>query len=124
MAKRTNRHIYWKTYRHKSVKRNIIEAYDRYIAGLFEEDDGGRPSTKFWKAVKANKRDTVGVTSLKDENGEVMTTSKKKAGILSHQYQKVFTNKDVANIPSMGTNPYPTMADMLVTTKRVEALLK
>ncbi len=44
-----------------------------------------------------------------------------KAGILSHQYQKVFTDEDVANIPSMGTNPYPTMADRLVTTKGVES---
>ncbi len=60
---------------------------------------------KFWKAVKANKRDKVGVTSPKDENGEVMTTPKEKAGILSHQYQKVFTDEDVANIPSMGPNP-------------------
>ncbi len=80
MAKRTNRHRDWKPYRdmQKSVKR-IIEAYDRYIAGLFEEDEGGRPSKKFWKVVKANKRDKVGLISLKDKNGEVMTTSKEKA---------------------------------------------
>ncbi len=53
-----------------------------------------------------------------------MTTSKEKAEILSHQYQKDFTDEDVTNIHSMGNNPYPTMADILVTTKGVKALLK
>ncbi len=33
-------------------------------------------------------------------------------------------DEDVINIPSMGTNPYPNMADIMVTTKGVEALLK
>ncbi len=105
----------------KSVKRKIDVAYDRYITGLFKEDDRGKPSKKFRKAVKANKWDKVGVTSLKSENGELITTSKEKAGILSFQEQMVVVDEDVTNILSKETNPYLTMADIIVTTKGVEA---
>ena len=112
----------WETYLNlqKEVKRDINDAYDKYINSLFETD--GIPGKRFWSSIKAKRRDQVGVPPLRKGN-KLVSTSKEKAEVLNDQYKSVFVNEDLSNIPSKGRSPYPSMGSISVSTNGVKCLL-
>jgi hypothetical protein len=67
-----------------------------------------RSQKRFWRHIKATKKDRVGTAPLK-ENGVFVSDSKGKASILNRQYESVFTREDSTNIPSPLEPPSPTM---------------
>ena len=54
----------------------------------------------FWKYVRAQRQDNVGVAPLLD-NGVLHTDSLSKACILNKQFVSVFTREEVTDIPKL-----------------------
>ena len=91
----------------KACQREIKAAHEEYMESLFE-DDSGNPTRTFFRAIKAKKKDHVGVAPLRLEDGSLESTSKGKAKILAEQYSGVFKKDDCEPLPSMGRS-YPEM---------------
>ena len=123
-AKRTKKAKHWEDYRKiQQEYRNTVKiAHEKYLQDLFE-DDKGKPNKKFWRMIKARRKDDIGIPALRDRNGKTVTNAKDKAQALSEQYKKVFTTEDLNNIPSIN-HQHPGMKDINITEKGVTSLLK
>ncbi len=77
---------------------------------------------KFWRHVKAVKKDRVGVAPLKDNN-ELTSDAKTKATLINKQYQSVFSKEDPTNIPDPIEPPSPEMPEISVSRDGVLKLL-
>ena len=115
----------WEQYRQqeRSVRRQIKAAHDAYMDSLFEDDDGNL-SKMFYKAVKAKKRDSVGVSPLRTKNGKLDSTPRGKATILSDQYSSVFKKDSGKPQPPTSGPRMREMPRIKVTVKGVELLLQ
>ena len=73
--------------------------------------------------IKAIKRDSWGVSPLK-ENGKLVIETSEKANALNRQFQSFFTS-GTSKLPpnSLENKFYPTMPDIHITQKGVEKLL-
>ena len=76
----------------------------------------------FWKYVRAQRQDNVGVAPLLD-NGVLHTDSLSKACILNKQFVSVFTREEVTDIPKLHGPNYPDITDLGISTEGVEKLL-
>ena len=83
--------------------------------------DNNKP---FWWYVKSQKKDSVGIASLKTENGTFTDDSNKQAEILNSQFQSVFTKDNSSNLPQMGEPEYPKINELKITVEGVEKLLR
>ena len=105
------------------------QEYWKHIEGILDdsnEDNGETRPTKnkkFWKYVKALKKDTCGVAPLKD-NGKTYSDPLDKANILNRQYESVFTQENTRNIPSMTGKPFPSMPEISIENAGVCKLLR
>ena len=77
---------------------------------------------RFWSFVKSLKKDTLGITSLR-ENGILKTDTVNKANICNKQFQSASTHETDSEIPSKGTSPFTPMGDITVDPKGVLKLL-
>ena len=68
------------------------------ILGENKDQKFGETQKKFWKHIKSVKKDRTGTAPLK-ENGLLHSDAKSKAGILNRQYQSVFSQEDIDDIP-------------------------
>ena len=73
--------------------------------------------------IKAIKRDSSGVSHLK-ENGKLLTETSEKENALNRQFQSVFT-AETSKLPpnSLENKFHPTMPDIHIIQKGVEKLL-
>ena len=76
----------------------------------------------FWRFIKALKRDSGGIATLRDQ-GQLISDSRGKAEILNHYFKSVFTKEDTTHVPNKGTSPFPEMGNFTVTTAGVIKLL-
>ena len=99
-AKSQHRDRRWSSYRNlqNELRSHISSAYEKYINSLFEDDLSDKPDKKFWNSIKAKNRDHVGIPPL-CKNCRLVTSSKEKARVLKEQYQNVFIDEDLENIP-------------------------
>ncbi len=123
-AKKSAMMVYWDAYRavQKAIKKEIKISHERYLMSLFDESQA-RGIKKMFAYVKAGKRDRVGVSGL-EHNGELATTGKAKADVLSHQYEKIFSKENTNYMLTMGDSPYISMPDIMIVVAGVEKLLK
>ena len=105
------------------IKEEIKISYYQYMNSLFEDENLGKPSKKFWKTIKAKRRDQVGVPPLMKKDGKLESSSKGKSQVLNAQYTSVFREEDISNIPDLGHSPYPSMSKISVTVNGVKNLL-
>ena len=87
------------------------------------QQDNYRIGKKYWKYVKARKRETVGVSTLK-VNGETIENSKGKAEALNEQFKSVFTKEDLDNFPEIDDSGTPDIPNLNISTKGLIQLLK
>ena len=109
-AKRTQLPEDWSAYRliRNSVNVLLDTAHMNYCAGnLFTESFNNNNKKQFWSYIK--KLDHSGVSSL-TVNGITSGCAKDKAKLLNHQFQSVFTNEDLSNIPTMTSTCFPQMS--------------
>ena len=97
LARRTKKTKHWE--RFKEAKKNTCNALRRahlnYINDIFEEGISNNDTKPFWRYVKSQRQENVGVAPLK-ANGQLHSDSATKANILSQQFQSVFTQEDGA----------------------------
>ena len=124
-AKPHNKSQRWKAYREQQedVQKSIKVAYDRYINSLFEDQETRKPSKRFYKTLKAKRRDHVGIPPLRGKNGTLDSTAKGKANLLNDQYSSVFKDEDPSNIPDLGASPYSSLPKINVSGNGVKKLL-
>ena len=60
---------------------------------------------------------------LKNSEGFIQSDSRKKADILNNQFQSVFTEEDMSNMPDKGESPFKEMKEIKISEKGVLKLL-
>ena len=78
------------------------------------EENNTKP---FWKYIKSNKQDNIGVAPLK-ANGKLVNDSTGKANILAEQFKSVFTKSSTTQSSSL--YQYPVTKNLNITEKGVE----
>ena len=123
-ARNSHSHHDWKQFRdlRKAVQKEIRSSYWKYVTDIVCPTLETKPKT-FWSFIKNLKRDQSGVSPLK-ENGTIHSDSKTKAEILNRQFESVFSNEDLSNIPSKGDSPHSSMPCITITTPGVTKILK
>jgi len=58
------------------------------------------------------------------QHNSLVVDAQGKAEILSRQYDSVFTDEDMVNVPDLGDSPYPDMPEVEVTLLGVQKLLQ
>ena len=56
--------------------------------------------------------------------GTTYTEAKQKAQILSKQFESVFTNEDVTNVPQLDSSAYPKIGGVLFATRGIQLQLE
>ena len=97
--------------------------YEKYINLLFADGSSCKPGKKFWKSIKAKERNQVAIPPL-HKNGKFVASSKEMAQVLNEQYQNVFIDEDLENIPDMGNSPYPGMPSITLSINGIKQLLQ
>jgi len=77
----------------------------------------------FWHYIKGKCQDNIGIGSLKNTSGSIVTDSSEKAEILNNQFKSAFTIEGTSCIPDKGTSPYPSIPDIDITVNGVRNLL-
>ena len=85
-------------------------AHKNYCANLFTESFQNNKK-QFWSYIKRIQKDHSGVSSL-IINGETNSCAKDKARILNNQFESVFTNEDLSNIPIMTSDATPQIPNI------------
>jgi hypothetical protein len=109
----------------KQVQSTLRQAYWNHIEHNIldsDEENFGETQKKFWRRIKAQKRDRTGTAPLK-EHGLLVSEAKGKAGILNRQYQSAFSQEDPNNIPAPEETEAPKMHKISVTEEGVLKLL-
>ena len=123
--KRDHKNSSWSKYR--SCKRNCTQQLRRARSGYISEVIGAafeQQDTKpFWKFIKSCKNDSPGVAPLKSR-GVLHSDSGTKAELLNAQFRSVFTKEDLASIPRLEGDNYPSMDNITVAVEGVEKLLR
>ena len=110
----------------KSFKRDTLKAIRKVrwnyinnkLQNALEQGDSG----PFWRYIRSQKQDNVGISPLKD-GGKLHTDSIKRAEILSNQFKSVFTHEYTTAIPHLQGPDYPTIPSLEVTPLGVTQLL-
>ena len=121
--------IHYKPFRAHGQK-VLRDAYWKHVSNIFTfENDSSDTDTlkhekmkKFWPFIKSLKKDTFGITSLR-ENGILKTDSKEKANICIRQFKSAPIREDDSDPPSKGASPFSSMGDITVDPKGVPKLL-
>ena len=82
---------------------------------------------KFWKYVNDKCKSNVGISSLKDKNGNLLTSDKERAEILNDFFTSVFLKEDTSNLPNISEGEFSKgefIKDIIITKEEVEKKLK
>jgi len=77
---------------------------------------------KFWRCIKSQRKNQIGVLKL-FVNDELLTKNKEKTEVLDKQFHSVFTGKDLRNIPECPGHPYPVLPSIPFSTEGIQNLL-
>ena len=83
--------------------------------------------TKFWKYVNEKCKTNVGISSLKDEKGNLVTSDEGRANILNKFFTSVFLKEDTSNLPNVKEGEFSNnknIGKIKITEQEVEKKLK
>ncbi len=113
-------------YKHlkRNVQSQIRKSYWENIESILsgDEDSTYKTQNKFWKSIKASKRDRTGTSPLR-KNGLLISGAKDKADILNRQYTSVFSREDTSVIPPPVEAPHPPMDEIAIDRLGIVKLL-
>ena len=105
----------------KNYVNSIIQTiYNKYCSHLFDNSFSINRK-RFWSLIKALRKDTTGVSSLKTGN-TTQTSSEDKANSLNTQFYSVITKGD-NEIPQMPSSIYPDIGTFIFNVDGIKALL-
>ena len=124
-AKKSSQQEDWETFRKhkKETLSSIKKAHKDYLSDILNKSLKEKNPKPFWKFIKHQRKDNVGVAPLKD-NGHIASDSQTKAKILNAQFQSVFTREDYDGELHFDGDPSPIIADLSVKTEGLATLLK
>ena len=124
LAKRTHKAKHWEKFSAlKRDTRNALRgAHWNYMNSIFEESLQRKDSSIFWRYVKSQCQDSIGVPPLK-RYGQLYSGSAKKASILGDQFQSAFTPDSGNTAPELEGNHYPSISALHVSTSGIAKLL-
>ena len=116
--------VHYKAFK-KNAQAAIQNAHTEYIKGVLDKSMEEKNPKPFWKYIKQQRKDTVGIAPLKPKGKvDLITDSKAKAECLNEQFQSVFTKAAYNKPLRLDGDPTPPMKDIIVEAKGVEKLLK
>jgi hypothetical protein len=77
-----------------------------------------RESAGFMGCIPAGQKDTINIAALINSSGEEVIDSKGKVDILNQQYDSVFTDENMLEIPELGDSSISDIGD-LVTVRPI-----
>ena len=91
----------WKRFNdaRSKMKQNIRQCHRTYISEIVAASLNDSHKS-FWSYIKALHRDETGIPTLRISSGLPATSDCAKANVLSEQFQSVFTDEDVQDLPS------------------------
>ena len=95
LAKSMNTLESWNNFRkfRRKTKAAINQARNNHISSILSENLKENPK-RFWKYVKSQRQDKIGVPPIK-VNNTFYNSSKDKANILNNYFKSVFTDEDL-----------------------------
>ena len=109
----------------KDVQAALKRARWNHINGLLQTGLDEGSSKPFWRYIKQQKQDNVGVSPLK-KDGKLYPDSHSRSEILASQFKSVFTDDE--SDPNRETAPfgpsYPPIDELVISEAGVRALLK
>ena len=102
------------------IRKSYWENIESILSG--DEDSTYKTQNKFWKFIKASKRDRTGTSPLR-ENELLISGAKDKADILNIQYTSVFSREDTSVIPPPVEAPHPPMDEIAIDRLGIVKLL-
>ena len=128
-AKNTRLQSDWCRFKTKQqeVRDLLDQSHKEYLDSLLTFDNSKERERvsvmkKFWNYVNSKRRDRSGVSPLLKNNKEV-SDSRGKAEILNEQYDSVFTNEDIENMPTMPNRGIPSLPDIDLNVNGITKLL-
>ena len=132
-ARRTGSDFDWRRFREirKRIHAELRQSHQQYINGLLDLKSGDcDPDTtskagitrRFWRYIKAKRRDPIGISALKVGDQEI-TDPQQKADILNIQYSAVFTQENPL-LPTLPDSIIPDMPSISINTNGVIKLLQ
>ena len=123
-ACRPHKCSHWKSY--EAHKRDTLKAVRRarwsYVNDILQLSLDSGDLKPFWKYIKSQRQDSVGVSPLKS-GGRLFSDSLDKAEILNTQFTSVFRKEDSSFIPKLFGPNYPTIDPLIINQNGVEKLL-
>ena len=122
-AKISNSDSDWTAYRktRNLVNSKLEVAHSSYQARLFDTSFSGN-KRQFWKYVRAMRRQSFTIPSLVCK-GKELSTARDKASALNTQFESVFTNEDLSNMPNKGIGSFADMPTITFSNEGIEKLL-
>ena len=105
----------------KAIKK-AKKKHEKNIANDCKEN----PS-KFWKYVNDKCKSNVGISSLKDKEGNLITNDKERAELLNKFFTSVFLKEDLTNLPKVEEGEYSNgenISETIISEEEVEKKLK
>ena len=96
--------------------------WHRLIDNILQLSLDSKDPKPFWRFIKSQRQDSVGVSALKHE-GRLYSDSKTKAELLNSQFKSVFTREDTEHIDKLFAPNYPTIDPLVINPKGVKKLL-
>ena len=122
-ARRSNLATDWSKYYDlkRECQRECRTAFNRYVSNLVDPNKN-IITKRLWSFIKNKRQDNVGVSTLKHE-GRTYVDATEKVNLLADYFSSIFTNEDVSNIPTLSTNPIPSISSIRVHVDGVYQLL-
>ena len=91
----------WKRFKdaRSKVKQNIHQSHRTYISEIVAASLNDSPKS-FWSYIRALHREDTGIPTLRTISGLPATSDCAKANVLNEQFQSVYTDEDMQNLPS------------------------
>ena len=91
----------WKIFKYarSKVKQYICQSHRTYISEIVAVSLNDSPKS-FWSYIRALHREETGIPAIRTSSGLPATSDCAKANVLNEQFQSVFTDEDMQNLPS------------------------
>ena len=122
-AKQTGLNKHWEQFRElrRQTTKTLATSYKSYVNNQIGDSLKTNPK-RFWSFIKANKRENIGIPTLR-VNDKPITNDRDKANALNSQFTSVFTSERYP-IPVIDISLYSSMPPLDIGTNGIIKQLK
>jgi len=114
----------WTRYKESktAVTKSLREARNNYIGSIINTAFRDNDTKVFWRFIKSQCNDCLGITLLKSGDHPVADASS-KAEIQNHQFKLVFSKEDTNTVPNLRGPRFPSISNITIDSYGVGKLL-